>query len=50
MRYQVIISEQAKEHLLLHVRFLAQVSKPAAQKLRQRLIQEIRSLEEMPYR
>ena len=50
MRYQVIISEQAKEHLLLHVRFLAQVSKPAAQKLRQRLVQEIRSLEEKPYR
>ena len=50
MRYKVIISEQAKEHLLLHVRFLGQISKPAAQKLRQRLIQEVRSLEEMPNR
>lgn len=50
MRYQVIISEQAKEHLLLHARFLAQISKPAAQKLRKRLIAEIRSLEEMPRR
>ena len=50
MRYQVIISEQAKEHLLFHVRFLAQVSKTAAQKLRQRLVAEIRSLEQMPQR
>lgn len=50
MRYRVIISEQAKENLLLHVRFLAQISKPAAQKLRKRLIEEIRSLEEMPFR
>ena len=50
MRHKVIISEQAREHLLLHVRFLAQISKPAAQKLRKRLIEEIRSLEEMPHR
>lgn len=50
MRYRVIISEQAKENLLLHIRFLAQISKPAAQKLRRRLIEEIRSLEEMPSR
>lgn len=50
MRYSVIISEQAKENLLLHVRFLAQISKPAAQKLRKRLVEEIRSLEEMPNR
>ena len=50
MQYKVIISEQAQEHLLLHVRFLAQISKPTAQKLRKRLIEEIRSLEEMPGR
>lgn len=50
MRYQVIISEQAKQNLLLHVRFLAQINKPAAQKLRKRLIEEIRSLEQMPQR
>lgn len=50
MKYHVIVSEQAKEHLLFHVRFLAQVSKPAAQKLRKRFLEEIRSLEQMPYR
>lgn len=50
MHYKVIISEQAREHLLLHVRFLAQINKNAAQKLRRRLIEEIRSLEEMPHR
>ena len=50
MQYQVIISEQAKQNLLLHVRFLAQISKPAAQKLRKRLVEEIRSLEQMPHR
>ena len=50
MRYQVIISEQAKQNLLLHVRFLAQINKPAAQKLRKRLIEEIRSLEQLPHR
>ena len=50
MHYKVIISEQAKEHLLLHVRFLAQINKMAAQKLRRRLIEEIRSLEQMPHR
>ena len=50
MHYKVIISEQAKEYLLLHVRFLAQINKNAAQKLRRRLIEEIRSLEQMPHR
>ena len=50
MHYKIIISEQAKENMLLHVRFLAQISKPAAQKLRVRLIEQIRSLEQMPFR
>lgn len=50
MQYQVIISEQAKQNLLFHVRFLAQISKPAAQKLRKRLVEEIHSLEQMPHR
>ena len=50
MRYKVIISNQAKEDLLLHVRFLAQINRSAAHSQRKRLIEEIRSLEEMPYR
>ena len=50
MKYSVIISDQAKQNLLLHVRFLAQINKSAAQKLRQRIVAEIRSLEQMPHR
>ena len=50
MKYRVIISDQAKQNLLLHVRFLAQINKSAAQKLRQRIVTEIRSLEQMPNR
>ena len=48
MKYKVIISERAKEMLGMHLPFLAQVNKPAAKKLKTRLIQEIRSLEEFP--
>lgn len=50
MKYRVFISDRAKQDLLLHVRFLAQINKSAAQKLRQRLVTEIRSLEQMPHR
>ncbi len=50
MKYKVIISDRAKQNLVEQVRFLAQINKPAAQKLKNRLISEIRSLEEMPQR
>ena len=50
MKYKVIISERAKEMLGVHLRFLAQSSKTAAQKLKSRLIAEIRSLADMPHR
>ena len=50
MKYKVIISDRAKESLGLHLRFLAQASKPAAVKLKHRFLEEIRSLEEMPQR
>ena len=50
MKYTVIISDRAKEMLGLHLRFLAQMNKPAAAKLKSRLIEEIRSLQEMPHR
>ena len=50
MKYKVIISDRAKEMLGMHIHFLAKVSKPAAQKLKTRFIQEIRSLEEFPER
>ena len=50
MRYKVIISERAKEALGLHLRFLAQVSRPAAVQLKKRLLAQLRSLQEMPQR
>lgn len=50
MKYNVIISERAKEMLGMHIRFLAQINKPAAIKLKDRLIEEMRSLQQMPER
>ena len=50
MKYQVIISDRAREMLGLHLRFLAQVNKSAAVKLKQRFLEELRSLQEMPQR
>ena len=50
MKYHVIISDRAKEMLGMHIHFLAKVSKPAAQKLKTRFIQEFRSLQEYPER
>ena len=50
MKYKVIISDRAKEMLGRHLRFLAQVNKPAAVKLKKRFVSEIRSLQEMPQR
>lgn len=50
MKYKVIISERAKQNMVRQVLFLAQINKPAAQKLKSRLISEIRALEEMPQR
>ena len=50
MKYKVIISDRARESFGLRLRFLAQVSKPAAIKLKQRFLEEMRSLQEMPQR
>lgn len=46
--YEVIISERAVNMLASHVRFLAQVSKNAASKLRDEIIAEMKSLDYMP--
>ena len=48
MKYKVIISDRVKEMLGLHLRFLTQVSRPAAVKLKYRFLEEMRSLQEMP--
>lgn len=50
MKYKVIISDRAREMLGMHLRFLAQVNKPAAVKLKARLMEQIRSLQDMPQR
>ena len=50
MKYKVIISDRARESLGLHLRLLAQVSRPAAVKLKHRFLEEMRSLQEMPQR
>ena len=50
MKYKVVISDRAKENLGLHLRFLSQVNRSAAVKLKQRFLMELRSLQEMPQR
>lgn len=50
MRYTVVISDRAREMLGLHLRFLARVNKPAAVALKNRVMEEIRSLQTMPTR
>ena len=49
-KYQVIISERAGEMLVQHVRFLAQVNIPSADKLRIDIIETAKSLKEFPER
>lgn len=50
MKYKVIISDRAREMLGMHIRFLAQINKPAAVKLKARFLEQIRSLQDMPQR
>ena len=50
MQYKVIISDRAREQLGLHLRFLAQVNRPAAVQLKKRLLAQLRSLRETPQR
>lgn len=50
MKYTVVVSDRAKEMLGIHIRFLAQVNRNAASKLRKRLVAEIRALEDHPQR
>ena len=50
MIYNIIISDRAKEMLGTHIRFLSQVNRSAAVKLKKRIIEEIHSLQNMPQR
>lgn len=47
---KVIISERATDMLIQHVRFMAQVSPEAADKLRAEIIEAPRSLQNLPER
>lgn len=48
--YRVVISDRAKRMLGTHIRFAAQLSLDAAEKLKTEIIKEIISLSQMPYR
>ena len=49
-KYDVIISDRAKQMLRTHIRFLAQVNKSAAFNTKKELIAAMRSLQQMPQR
>ncbi len=48
--YKVIISERATDMLIEHVRFMAEVSQQAAEKLRAEIIEASESLQSLPER
>ena len=50
IRYKVIVSDRARQMLAGHVRFLAQKSPSAAGKVKNELMDAIRSLSTMPER
>jgi plasmid stabilization system protein ParE len=49
-KYKVVVHDDAAQMLYSHIRFLANVSIPAARKLENVLNKAIRSLESMPHR
>ena len=49
-RYKVIVADHAKKMLGTHIRFMAQVSPPAARETQKGLLAAIRSLAKMPER
>lgn len=49
-RFSIIVSERAQQMLGVHVRFLANVSIPAARKTKSELLKGIRSLADLPER
>jgi plasmid stabilization system protein ParE len=49
-RYTVVISDEAKQMLISHARFLAQVSEQAAKRLIETLQVKAKSLEQFPER
>ncbi len=50
LNYKVIVSDRSRQMLANHVQFLAQKSPPAARKVKNELMDAIRSLHQMPER
>ena len=50
LKYKVIISDLARDMLISNIRFLANENIPAANKIKNELMQAIRSLSDMPER
>jgi len=48
--YKIIVSDRATDMLIQHVRFMAQISLQAADKLRAEIIEAAKSLENFPER
>jgi ParE toxin of type II toxin-antitoxin system, parDE len=48
--YKIIVSDRASDMLMQHMRFMAQVSLQAADKLRAKIIEAAKSLENFPER
>ena len=49
-KYTVIVSDRAKHMLGMHIRFMTQINKPAAAKIKEEIMNAMRSLQNMPYR
>jgi plasmid stabilization system protein ParE len=49
-RYKVIVADRARNMLGAHIKFMVQVSPPAAREAKKRLLVAIRSLDKMPER
>ena len=50
MRYNVIVSDRAKQMLGTHIKFLSKIDPLAARRTKERIMKGLRSLEEMPVR
>jgi plasmid stabilization system protein ParE len=49
-QYRVVVSDRARQMLASHIRFLAQKSPSASRKVKNKLMDAIRSLQQMPER
>lgn len=50
MTYKVIVSDRAKSMLGMHINFLSKVNKEAAKRTKDKIINELSSLSQMPNR